>query len=139
MTPASSGCRSRRITPPSPTIHTALSGAIREQVFPNARFKGDANLLIMPTLDAANISFNLLKVSAADGVTIGPMLLGCSKPVHILTPTASVRRFGEAVMTERGVRHGQINIVPVSLEESHSHAAHPHGAAVGHMHIIPET
>ena len=70
----------------------ALSGTIREQVFPNSRMKGDANLLIMPTLDAANISFNLLKVSAADGVTIGPMLLGSAKPVHILTPTTSVRR-----------------------------------------------
>ncbi len=70
----------------------ALSGMIRQQVFPNSSLKGDANLLIMPTLDAANISFNLLKVSAADGVTIGPMLLGTAKPVHILTPTASVRR-----------------------------------------------
>ncbi|MBB5018469.1 malate dehydrogenase (oxaloacetate-decarboxylating)(NADP+) [Chitinivorax tropicus] len=70
----------------------ALSGAIRQLVFPNARFKEDANILIMPTLDAANISFNLLKVSAADGVTIGPILLGAAKPVHILTPTASPRR-----------------------------------------------
>ena len=70
----------------------AVSGTIRDQVFPNSRLKGDANLLIMPTLDAANISFNLLKVSAADGVTIGPILLGSAKPVHILTPTASVRR-----------------------------------------------
>ncbi|MEW9897864.1 NADP-dependent malic enzyme [Chitinivorax sp. PXF-14] len=70
----------------------ALSGAVRSVVFPNARFKEDANLLIMPTLDAANISFNLLKVSAADGVTIGPILLGAAKPIHILTPTASPRR-----------------------------------------------
>ncbi|WP_374346992.1 NADP-dependent malic enzyme [Chitinimonas sp.] len=70
----------------------ALSGAIRDMVMPDSTLKGDANLLVMPTLDAANIAFNLLKVSAADGVTIGPMLLGVAKPVHILTPTASVRR-----------------------------------------------
>ncbi|MBV1776252.1 NADP-dependent malic enzyme [Burkholderiaceae bacterium DAT-1] len=70
----------------------ALSGELRQQVFPDSTLKGDANLLIMPTLDAANIAFNLLKVSASDGVTIGPMLLGVEKAVHILTPTASVRR-----------------------------------------------
>ncbi|MFN7221557.1 MAG: phosphate acyltransferase, partial [Burkholderiales bacterium] len=54
--------------------------------------KGDANLLIMPTLDAANISFNLLKTAAGGGITIGPILLGAAKPVHIVTPTATVRR-----------------------------------------------
>ncbi len=70
----------------------ALSEDIRGMIFPNSRLKGRANLLIMPTLDAANISFNLLKTSASDGVTIGPILLGCGKPVHILTPTSSVRR-----------------------------------------------
>ncbi|WP_028445288.1 NADP-dependent malic enzyme [Chitinimonas koreensis] len=70
----------------------ALSGLIRAMVMPDSTLKGEANVLVMPTLDAANISFNLLKVSAADGVTIGPILLGVDKPVHILTPTASVRR-----------------------------------------------
>ncbi|PWT71997.1 MAG: NADP-dependent malic enzyme [Proteobacteria bacterium] len=70
----------------------ALSEEIRMQVFPNSRLKGEANLLIMPTLDAANISFNLLKVVAGEGITIGPMLLGAAKPCHILTPTATVRR-----------------------------------------------
>lgn len=70
----------------------ALSGQIRDMVMPDSTLRGDANLLVMPTLDAANIAFNLLKVSAADGVTIGPMLLGVNQPVHILTPTASVRR-----------------------------------------------
>jgi len=62
------------------------------RAFPGSRLKGEANLLIMPTLDAANISFNLLKVSAGSGVTIGPILLGVAKPVHILTPSATVRR-----------------------------------------------
>ncbi|NWG32484.1 MAG: NADP-dependent malic enzyme [Rhodocyclaceae bacterium] len=70
----------------------ALDPEIRRQVFPNARFAEAANLLIMPTLDAANIAFNLLKTASGDGITVGPLLLGAARPVHILTPTASVRR-----------------------------------------------
>jgi malate dehydrogenase (oxaloacetate-decarboxylating)(NADP+) len=70
----------------------ALSEEIRMQVFPNTRLKGEANLLIMPTLDAANISFNLLKVIAGEGITVGPILLGAAKSCHILTPTTTVRR-----------------------------------------------
>ena len=63
-----------------------------DQVFPNSRLKGEANLVIMPTLDAANISFNLLKAASGGGITVGPILLGAAKPVHILTPKATVRR-----------------------------------------------
>jgi malate dehydrogenase (oxaloacetate-decarboxylating)(NADP+) len=70
----------------------ALSEEIRLKVFPNSRLRGPANLLIMPTLDAANIAFNLLKTAAGDGVTIGPILLGAARAAHILTPSASVRR-----------------------------------------------
>jgi len=70
----------------------ALSEEIRLKVFPRTRLKGEANLLIMPTVDAANITFNLLKVAAGAGVTLGPILLGVAKPVHILTPSATVRR-----------------------------------------------
>ncbi|MFA7269884.1 MAG: NADP-dependent malic enzyme [Sterolibacterium sp.] len=70
----------------------ALSGEIRHQVFPDSTLKGEANLLIMPTLDAANIAFNLLKTAAGDGLTVGPLLLGAARPVHILTPTATARR-----------------------------------------------
>ena len=70
----------------------ALSEGVRSAVFPNAQLKGDANLLIMPTLDAANIAFNLLKTVAGGGITIGPILLGSAMPVHIVTPTATVRR-----------------------------------------------
>ncbi|HQR12583.1 MAG TPA: phosphate acyltransferase, partial [Casimicrobiaceae bacterium] len=70
----------------------ALQEDVRLAAFPNSRLKGEANLLIMPTLDAANISFNLLKVSGGSGVTLGPILLGVAKPVHILTPSATVRR-----------------------------------------------
>lgn len=71
---------------------TALDAGLRARLFPNARLSGQANLLIMPTLDAANISFNLLKAGMGDGVTIGPILLGAVSPVHILTPSATVRR-----------------------------------------------
>jgi malate dehydrogenase (oxaloacetate-decarboxylating)(NADP+) len=70
----------------------ALSGEVRRQAFPRSRLKGEANLLIMPTLDAANIAFNLLKTAAGDGITVGPILLGAAKAVHIVTPTATVRR-----------------------------------------------
>ncbi len=70
----------------------ALDEEVRLAAFPNSRLKGEANLLIMPTVDAANITFNLLKVVAGYGVTLGPVLLGASKPVHILTPSATVRR-----------------------------------------------
>ncbi len=70
----------------------ALDEDVRLATFPGSRLKGAANLLIMPTLDAANIAFNLLKTAVGNGVTLGPMLLGGAKPVHILTPSATVRR-----------------------------------------------
>ncbi len=70
----------------------ALSKEILQQVFPSSRLKGDPNLLIMPTLDAANIGFNMLKSAAGHGVTVGPILLGMANTVHVLTPTATVRR-----------------------------------------------
>ena len=68
----------------------ALSQAIREKIFPNSKLKGTANLLMFPNLDAANISFNLLKM-LSDGLSIGPILMGVTRPAHILTPSASVR------------------------------------------------
>ena len=68
----------------------AVSEEIRSRVFPNSRLKGSANLLVMPTLDAANIAFNLLK-SLGDGLSVGPMLLGAAKPAHILTPSITTR------------------------------------------------
>jgi malate dehydrogenase (oxaloacetate-decarboxylating)(NADP+) len=70
----------------------ALSEEVREAAFPGSRLKGEANLLVMPGLDAANISFNLLKTVGGAGITIGPILLGAARPVHILTPNATVRR-----------------------------------------------
>ena len=70
----------------------ALSETVRQAIFPNSLLQGEANLLLMPNLDAANIAFNLLKTASGDGVTIGPMLLGAAKPIHILSPSATVRR-----------------------------------------------
>ena len=61
-------------------------------MMPNSTLKGDANLLVMPNIDAANIAYNLMKITAGNNVAIGPILLGCAKPVHILTPSATVRR-----------------------------------------------
>jgi malate dehydrogenase (oxaloacetate-decarboxylating)(NADP+) len=71
---------------------SALSEEVRQAAFPHSHLKGEANLLIMPSLDAANISFNLLKTVGGAGITVGPILLGAAKPVHILTPNATVRR-----------------------------------------------
>jgi len=70
----------------------ALSKVVLDDVFPNSRLPTDANLLIMPSVDAANISYNLLKIAAGSGITVGPILLGTAKPVHILEPAVSVRR-----------------------------------------------
>jgi len=70
----------------------AFSEEVRKVAFPNSRLKGEANLFIMPSLDAANISFNLLKMVGGAGITVGPILLGCKYPAHILTPSATVRR-----------------------------------------------
>ncbi len=86
----------------------ALSEEIRRQVFPGSRLKGEANLLVMPNLDAANIAFNLLKTAAGGGITVGPMLLGAAKPVHIITPSATVRRI--------------VNITAVTVVDAHHRA-----------------
>ena len=70
----------------------ALDASLRKHMLPSCVLQGSANLLVMPNLDAANISYNLLKSAAGGGIAIGPVLLGTSKPVHILTPSATVRR-----------------------------------------------
>ncbi len=70
----------------------ALDSTMRNSLMPNSTLRGDANLLVMPNLDAANISYNLLKTAAGNGIAIGPVLLGAAKPVHILTPSATVKR-----------------------------------------------
>jgi malate dehydrogenase (oxaloacetate-decarboxylating)(NADP+) len=70
----------------------ALDPALRHELMPRSTLKGAANLLVLPNIDAANISYNLLKTTAGGGIAIGPVLLGAAKPVHILTPSATVRR-----------------------------------------------
>ena len=71
---------------------TALDAAYRKELMPNSTLTGEANLLVLPNIDAANISYNLLKSAAGGGIAIGPVLLGAAKPVHVLTPSATVRR-----------------------------------------------
>ncbi|HEX8962409.1 MAG TPA: NADP-dependent malic enzyme [Rhodocyclaceae bacterium] len=90
---------------------SALSEAIRNTLYPDCKLKGEANLLIMPNLDAANIAFNLLKVTNGDNITVGPILLGAAKPVHILTPTATVRRL--------------VNMTALATVDANHHAADP--------------
>ncbi|HEX9466714.1 MAG TPA: phosphate acyltransferase, partial [Alphaproteobacteria bacterium] len=88
----------------------AVSEAIRERIFPNSRLKGQANLLIMPNLDAANISFNLLK-QLGEGISVGPILLGLTKPAHILTSSVTVR--------------GILNMSALAVVDAQVHAASP--------------
>src|SRR5512140_2274820 len=70
----------------------ALDGAMRKLIMPHSTLSGDANLLVLPNIDAANISYNLLKTAAGGNIAIGPVLLGAAKPVHILTASTTVRR-----------------------------------------------
>ncbi|MFN7693598.1 MAG: NADP-dependent malic enzyme [Burkholderiales bacterium] len=70
----------------------ALSADVRKAFLPDSSLSGEANLLLLPNLDAANILFNVLKMTSGHGVTVGPVLLGAAKPVHILTPSSTVRR-----------------------------------------------
>jgi malate dehydrogenase (oxaloacetate-decarboxylating)(NADP+) len=84
---------------------TALAEAIRAQVLPGARFSGEANVLIMPNLDAANIAFSLIKV-VADALPVGPILIGAAKPAHILAPS----------VTSRGI----VNMTAVAVVEAQS-------------------
>jgi len=70
----------------------ALDAAARHAIMPNSSLIGDANLLVLPNIDAANIAYNLLKTAAGGNIAVGPVLLGAAKPVHILTPSTTVRR-----------------------------------------------
>jgi beta-glucosidase-like glycosyl hydrolase len=70
----------------------ALSEEVRLAYLPDSRLSGSANLLVMPNLDAANVLFNVIKTTGGKGITVGPILLGAARPVHIMTPSATVRR-----------------------------------------------
>ncbi|WP_294638482.1 NADP-dependent malic enzyme [uncultured Aquabacterium sp.] len=82
----------------------ALSESLRSKLLPETTLDGTANILICPNLDAANILFNVLKMTGGNGVTVGPILLGAAAPVHILNPSATVRRIVN--MTAVAVAHG---------------------------------
>jgi malate dehydrogenase (oxaloacetate-decarboxylating)(NADP+) len=86
---------------------SAVLEDIRLRLFPNSRLRGQANVLVMPNLDAANISFNLLK-STSSGLSIGPILLGVAQPAHIVTPAVSVR--------------GIVNMTAVAVVGAQAHA-----------------
>jgi malate dehydrogenase (oxaloacetate-decarboxylating)(NADP+) len=70
----------------------AIDAGIRSSLMPYSTLKGDANLLVCPNIESANIAYNLLKTTAGNNIAIGPILLGAAKPVNILTPSATVRR-----------------------------------------------
>ncbi|HJV81709.1 phosphate acyltransferase, partial [Noviherbaspirillum sp.] len=71
---------------------TALDATLLKTMMPDSPLTREANLLVLPNIDAANISYNLIKTAAGNGIAIGPILLGCAKPVHVLTPSSTVRR-----------------------------------------------
>lgn len=85
---------------------SAVSEVVRNRTFPNSRLTGSANLLVMPTLDSANVAFNLLK-STGQGLSVGPMLVGTAKPMHILTQSVTVR--------------GIINMTAVAVVDAQAH------------------
>ena len=88
---------------------SALAKGIRDQEFPDSRLVEDANLLIMPNVDAANITYNALRVTAGGGITVGGILLGAAKPVHIMTPSSTVRRI--------------VNMTAVAVADAGAHRA----------------
>jgi malate dehydrogenase (oxaloacetate-decarboxylating)(NADP+) len=93
----------------------ALCEAVRDAALPNGRLRGQANLLVMPTLDAANIAFEMLKV-LSDGLSVGPILLGVSAPAHIVTPEITTR--GIVNVTALAVVDAQIDNTPVPLRQA---------------------
>ena len=86
----------------------ALDAEARHRLMPNSTLSGDANLLVLPNIDAANIAYNLLKTAAGGGIAIGPMLLGVAQPVHVLTASATVRRI--------------VNMTALTVAEANAHA-----------------
>ncbi len=94
----------------------ALDGGARKAFMPDSPLLGDANLLVMPNIDAANIAYNLLKTAAGGGIAIGPMLLGVAKPVHILTASTTVRRIvNMTALTVAEANVGSRAVVPTEL------------------------
>jgi malate dehydrogenase (oxaloacetate-decarboxylating)(NADP+) len=91
----------------------ALDSAARRVLMPHSTLHGDANLLVLPNIDAANIAYNLLKVAAGGGIAIGPVLLGADQPVHVLTPSATVRRIvNMTAITVADAQAGRLGSAP---------------------------
>jgi len=105
----------------------ALAEAIRDKAVPDSRLTGTANLLIMPNLDAANIAFNLLK-AAADGLPVGPMLLGMTKPIHVVVPSVTAR--GIVNLSALAVMEAQIEAQMEAVSQDRD-AESAHGPAQG--------
>jgi len=106
---------------------SALSSCIRDLEFPNSRLRHDANLLIMPNVDAANISYNTLRIAAGGGggVIVGGFLLGSAQPVHIMTPSSTVRRIVDmtaVAVADAGAAAGAVADVPPARSASPSSA-----------------
>ncbi|MBV9118818.1 MAG: NADP-dependent malic enzyme, partial [Acetobacteraceae bacterium] len=93
---------------------SALVAAIRDRAIPDSRLSGTANLLVLPTLDAANIAYTLLK-AAADGLSVGPVLLGMSKPIHVLSRSVTAR--------------GIVNLSAFAAREADGVSQHPGGGS----------
>jgi len=91
----------------------ALSKTILDHEFPDSGLSSEANVLVMPNVDAANIAYNLLRIAAGNGITVGGILLGAARPVHILTPSATVRRI--------------VNMTALAVVDATSERAGSHG------------
>ncbi|PPE69129.1 NADP-dependent malic enzyme [Caldimonas thermodepolymerans] len=83
----------------------ALDEDVRRRFLPDSTLSGTANVLVLPNIDAANILFNVLKMTGGHGITVGPILLGASAPAHVLTPSATVRRVVNIMALASGAAH----------------------------------
>jgi malate dehydrogenase (oxaloacetate-decarboxylating)(NADP+) len=95
----------------------ALDAELRKALMPNSTLQGDANLLVLPSMESANISYNLLKRAAGNNVAIGPILMGCAAPVHVLTASATVRRL--------------VNMTAIAVVQANAGASTGDGGAQG--------
>ncbi len=95
----------------------ALDAELRKALMPNSTLQGDANLLVLPSMESANISYNLLKRAAGNNVAIGPILMGCAAPVHVLTASATVRRL--------------VNMTAIAVVQANAGASAGDGGAQG--------
>jgi len=92
---------------------TAIVPEVRDRFYPASRLEGSANVMIMPSLDAANIAYNLLKV-LGEGLSVGPILLGMARPIHVVTPSISTR--------------GLVNMTAIAAVDAQSQQAEGHEA-----------